>query len=66
MTETARLKANQATSIRKDTPAQTESLRDLLIRTKNLAWRLPESETKELILWMLKEAVARSRRITHV
>ena len=66
MTETTRLKANQATSIRKDTPAQTESLRDLLIRTKNLAWRLPESETKELILWMLKEAVARARRMSHV
>ena len=63
---TTRLKANQATSIKKDTLAPPESLRDLLIRTKNLAWRLPESETKELILWMLKEAVARARRISHV
>ena len=65
MMSATRLKANQATSITKDT-LHTESLRDLLVRTKNLAWRLPESETKELILWMLKEAVARSRRITNV
>ena len=47
-------------------PVVTESLRDLLIRIKNLAWQLPESETKHLLTWMLKEAVTRSRRITNV
>ena len=43
-------------------PVVTESLRDLLIRTKNLAWRLPDGETKELLLWMLKEAIAQARK----
>lgn len=63
---TTRLKAKVATSITKDTPAPPESLHDLLIRIKNLAWQLPESETKGLLLWMLKEAISRSRRITNV
>ena len=45
-------------------PVVTESLRDLLIRTKNLVWRLPDGETKELLLWMLKEAIAQARKET--
>ena len=39
-----------------------ESLYDLLIRTKNLVWKLPDSETKYLLGAMLKEAIQRARK----